>query len=46
MLREGPADDIYDRVGTAEKNLVLALVKQTQNFAWVCITMVIKLFAC
>ena len=41
-IGKGPTNDINDGVGTTEKkNLVLILAKQIQNFAWVCITMVI-----
>ena len=33
LLHEGPTDGINDGTGTAEKKLVLSLVKQRQNFA-------------
>ena len=33
VLREGPTEGINGSVGTAEKNLVLTLVKQIQTFA-------------
>ena len=41
MLGEGPTDDVIGSVGTAEKNFVLFLVIELQNFTWVCIIMVI-----
>ena len=42
LLGEKPTHDINDSFGTAEKHLVLTLHKQTQNFPWVYIAMVIK----
>ena len=44
MLGEGPTDDISCSICIAQKksSLVLLLVKQRQNFCWVCITMVIN----
>ena len=33
VLGEGPTQGINDSTGSAEKNLVLILVKQIQNFA-------------
>ena len=33
VLGKGPNEDINGSVGTAEKNIVLTLVKQVQNFA-------------
>ena len=33
VFGEEPTEDINDSTGAAEKNLVLTLVKQTQNFA-------------
>ena len=43
-LGEGPIDNIKSSAGTAEKSFVLILVKQNQNFAWVCIIMVITVY--
>ena len=42
VLGEGPTQGINDSTGAAEKKLVLTLVKETQNFAYVYITMVMK----
>ena len=33
VVGEGPTQDINDSTGTAEKNLILTLIKQIQNFA-------------
>ena len=48
MLAEGPTFGINgssflvnQKFGSPEKNLILILVKQTQNCAWVCIIMLI-----
>ena len=42
MLDEGDAFGINGNFGAVEKkSLVLILVKQTQNFLWVCIIIVI-----
>ena len=40
VLGEGPTQGINDSTGSAEKKLVLTLVKQIQKFAYVYITMV------
>ena len=37
---KGPSYGINGSFGSPEKSLVLILVKQLQNFAWVCIIMV------
>ena len=42
VLVEGPTQGINDSTGAAEKKLVLTLVKETQNFVYVYITMVMK----
>ena len=41
MLGNGPTYGINGSFGSPEKFLVLILVKQTQNFAWVCIAILI-----
>ena len=40
-LGDGSIDDINGSVNAAGKELVLTLVRQKQNFAWVCIIMVV-----
>ena len=40
VLGEGPTQGINDSTGSAEKKLVLTLVKQIQKFAYVYIIMV------
>ena len=40
VLGEGPTQGINDSAGSAEKKLVLTLVKQIQKFAYVYIIMV------
>ena len=40
VLGKGPTQGINDSTGSAEKKLVLTLVKQIQKFAYVYITMV------
>ena len=40
VLGEGPTQGINDGTGSAEKKLVLTLVKQIQKFAYVYIIMV------
>ena len=42
VLGEGLINGINDSNGAAGKKLVLTLVKQIQNFVYVCITMVMK----
>ena len=42
MLGEGDTFGINKNFGVPEKGLVLVLVKQTQDFAWVYIIMLIK----
>ena len=42
VLGEEPNQSINDSIGSAEKKLVLTLVKQRQNFALVYITMVLR----
>ena len=37
LLGEGPTKVISDSVGGAEKNLLSTLVKERQNFVWLCI---------
>ena len=39
-MDEGPTYGINDSTGAVERTLVLTLVKQIQNFAYVYITMV------
>ena len=41
MLGEEDTFGISGNFGILEKSLVLILVKQRQNYAWACITMVI-----
>ena len=41
VLGEGPTQGINDSTGSAEKKLVLTLVKQIQKFAYVYIIMVV-----
>ena len=41
MLHEGDTFGINGSFDATEKSLVLIKVKQTQNFAWVCIIMLI-----
>ena len=40
ILGEDPTFDINRRCGASEKNMILILVKQRQNFVWVCIIIV------
>ena len=42
VLDEGPTQGITDTTGAVEKKLVFNLVNQIQNFAYVCITMVMR----
>ena len=42
VLNERPTDSINNNTGASEKKLVLALAKQKQNFAYVDITMVMR----
>ena len=42
VFGEGPTQGINDSTGAAEKKIVLTLVKQIQNFAYVYIKMVMK----
>ena len=41
ILGEGPTYGINQSIGSSEKNLVLILLKQPQNFIWVYIIMLI-----
>ena len=41
VLGKGPTQGINDSTGSAEKKLVLTLVKQIQKFAYVYIIMVV-----
>ena len=41
ILGEGPTYGINRSIGSSEKNLVLILLKQPQNFIWVYIIMLI-----
>ena len=40
-ITEEPTDDINGSVGTTEKKFDIKLLKQSQNFVWVYIKMVI-----
>ena len=42
VLNEGIIEGINGSVGTAEKILVITFVKQMQNFAYLYITMVVR----
>ena len=42
VLNERPTDSINNNTGASEKKLILALGKQRQNFAYVDITMVMR----
>ena len=42
VFGEGPTQSINTSTGEAEKKIVLTLVKQIQNFAYVYITVVMK----
>ena len=42
VLCKGTTDDINDGTGAAQKNLVLTLVKQRQNFSYLYITMAMR----
>ena len=46
MLSEVPTARVNECFDSLEKNLVLILVKQAQNFAWVCVIMLIIVHAC
>ena len=42
MSSEGPAEGINGSVGIADKELILTLVKQIQNYAQFCIEMLME----
>ena len=41
ILGEGPDFGINGSFGASEKKMILILVKETQNFVWVCVIMLI-----
>ena len=46
VLGEGDTFGIDKSLGPPGKKLVLILVKQKQDFAWVCVTTLIIVFVC